>query len=45
MRWTNGAAELPPVVFDGFPARIEVVLQVGGTTQYPADDRSSRTAA
>jgi hypothetical protein len=44
-RWTNGDAGLPADLFKGFGGRIEMVLHVDGTTRYPADSRSGRTAA
>jgi hypothetical protein len=34
LRWTNGDAALPGSVFDGFSGPVEVVVMVGGTTQY-----------
>jgi hypothetical protein len=45
LRWTDGDAVLPVALFEGFVGRIELVLHMGGTTQYRADDRSGRTAA
>jgi hypothetical protein len=45
LRWTDGDADLPADVFKGFGCGVELVLLVCGTTQYRADERSSRIAA
>jgi hypothetical protein len=34
LRWTDGDAGVPPVLFDGFYGPTELVLHVGCTTQY-----------
>jgi hypothetical protein len=46
LRWTDGHAELPAEAFARFNKGAEVMLYVGGATQYP-DDRAgaARTAA
>jgi hypothetical protein len=46
LRWTDGYAELPAAAFAQFDEGAEVMLHLGGATQYP-DDRASpaRTAA
>jgi hypothetical protein len=35
LRWTDGNAAVPATLFDGFNGALELVLHVGGTTQYP----------
>jgi hypothetical protein len=35
LRWTDGDAALPPALFEGFDGPMELVLHLGGTTQYP----------
>jgi hypothetical protein len=45
LRWTNGDAGLPPALFDGFEGLMELVLHVGGTTQYPLFDEAVGRAA
>ena len=40
LRWTDGYAELPAAAFAGFDHGAEVMLYLGGATQYP-DDRAS----
>ena len=46
LRWTDGHAELPTEAFARFDKGVELMLHLGGTTQYP-DDRGGavRTAA
>ena len=45
LRWTNGAAMLPPDFFHGFAAPMQVVLHVAGATQYPLWFESQAMAA
>jgi hypothetical protein len=40
LRWTDGRAELPAAAFARFDQGAEVMLHLGGATQYP-DDRAS----
>jgi hypothetical protein len=40
LRWTDGYAELPAETLAGFDHGAEVMLHLGGATQYP-DDRAS----
>jgi hypothetical protein len=40
VRWTDGDATLPAALFDGFDGAVELVLQIGGSTQYPAFTRA-----
>lgn len=40
VRWTDGHAELPAEAFARFDKGAEVMLHLGGATQYP-DDRAS----
>jgi hypothetical protein len=35
LRWTDGDAALPDMLLQGFDGPLELVLHVGGTTQYP----------
>jgi hypothetical protein len=35
LRWTDGDAALPAVLFDGFDGPMELLVHAGGTTQYP----------
>jgi hypothetical protein len=44
LRWTDGYAELPAEVFARFDKGGEVMLHLGGATQYP-DDRASAARA
>ena len=44
MRWTNGDAAIPEALFEGFDGPMEVVLDVGGTTNYLADKRVQHAA-
>jgi antigen 43 len=44
LRWTDGRAELPAEAFARFGAGAEVVLRLGGATQYP-DDRANTARA
>lgn len=39
LRWTDGCATLPAVLFDGFDGAVELVLKLGGTMRYPAFGR------
>jgi Ca2+-binding RTX toxin-like protein len=34
-RWTDGDAELPAALFEGFHGRMDLVLQIGGSTPHP----------
>jgi antigen 43 len=46
IRWTDGYAELPATVFARFDKGAEVMLHLGGATQYPdAQARPARAAA
>ncbi|WP_305782257.1 Hint domain-containing protein [Acidisphaera sp. S103] len=45
LRWTDGNAALPQALFDGFDGPTELVLHLGGTTQYPLFGEVARTAA
>ncbi len=36
IRWTDGNAVLPVAMFGGFDGAVELVLQLGGSTRYPA---------
>jgi hypothetical protein len=38
IRWTNGDALLPPVLFDGFNGAVQIELTIAHTTQYVAAD-------
>ena len=40
VRWTDGDATLPAALFGGFDGAVELVLQIGGSTQYPAFTRA-----
>ena len=44
LRWTDGRAELPAEALARFGAGAEVVLRLGGATQYP-DDRANTARA
>jgi fibronectin-binding autotransporter adhesin len=37
IRWTKGAAVLPPCLFDGLNGRQDLILGIGGTTRYVAE--------
>ena len=37
VRWTDGAARVPPALVDGFDGPMEVTLHLAGTTTYPDD--------
>jgi hypothetical protein len=37
IRWTNGDAEVPPCLFDGFGGDLELSLRLGPQTRYPMD--------
>jgi hypothetical protein len=41
LRWTDGCAALPAAAFARFDKGAEVMLHLGGATQYP-DERASR---
>ena len=45
LRWTDGDACVPPVLFDGFDGPTELVLHVGCTTQYVLFGEAGRRAA
>jgi hypothetical protein len=45
LRWTNGYAELPAAVLAQFDKGAEVMLHLGGATQYPDERVSSARAA
>jgi hypothetical protein len=44
LRWTDGRAELPAAAFARFDKGAEVMMYLGGATQYP-DDRASTARA
>jgi hypothetical protein len=44
LRWTDGDATMPADLHAGFAGPVEVVLHIGGTTRYVADDRVLRVA-
>jgi hypothetical protein len=44
LRWTDGCADLPIETFARFDKGAEVMLHLGGATQYP-DDRASPARA
>jgi hypothetical protein len=44
LRWTDGHAELPAAAFAQFDQGAEVMLRLGGATQYP-DDRANTARA
>ena len=44
LRWTDGCAELPAAAFARFDKGAEVMLHLGGATQYP-DERASPARA
>ena len=44
LRWTDGDAALPAALFAGFAGRMELVVDVGATTQYADDGSASRAA-
>jgi ELWxxDGT repeat protein len=44
LRWTDGDAAVPEEIFAGFCGPVEVVLHLGGTTQYIADSAGQRAA-
>ena len=43
-RWTDGDATIPADLHAGFTGPVEIVLHVGGSTQYVADGRVQRVA-
>jgi hypothetical protein len=43
-RWTDGDAALPATLWVGFTGPLELVVQVGCTTRYAADDAARRAA-
>ncbi|WP_158933143.1 Hint domain-containing protein [Acidisphaera sp. S103] len=45
LRWADGDALLPQALFEGFDGVMELVLHLGGTTQYPLVDEPGLTAA
>jgi hypothetical protein len=45
LRWTDGRAELPAATFARFDKGAEVMLHLGGTTQYPEDGADAVRAA
>jgi hypothetical protein len=46
LRWTDGCAELPAEAFARFDKGAEVMLHLGGATQYPGEQaRPARAAA
>ena len=46
LRWTDGYAELPAAAFARFDKGAELMLHLGGATQYPDEQaRPARTAA
>jgi hypothetical protein len=45
IRWTDGDASLPAALFDGFDGRVDLMLQVEGTTGYVADAEHLAIAA
>ncbi len=45
LRWTDGDAELPVALFDGFDGPLELNLHVGSTTQYPLFEEARSCAA
>ena len=45
IRWTDGDAMLPAALFGGFDGAVELVLQLGGSTRYPAFIRAAAPAA
>ena len=45
LRWTDGDAELPVALFDGFHGPVELNLHVGCTTQYPLFEDARSCAA
>jgi hypothetical protein len=45
IRWTNGDAALPAELFEGFDGRIDLMLQVEGTTRYIATAERAAIAA
>ncbi len=44
VRWTDGEALIPSSIFNGFSGALEVLLHVGGTTRYVADESFQRVA-
>ena len=41
LRWTDGDASLPSELFEGFDGAMELVLHVGGSARYSADQMST----
>ncbi len=44
VRWTDGDAGLPGSLFDGFTGPVELVVNLGGNTQYSVESRVRRAA-
>ncbi len=44
VRWTDGEAVLDPSLYAGFAGAVELVLHLGGATQYCDETRSARVA-
>ncbi len=45
LRWTDGDAELPATLFNGFDGAMELVLHVGAAAQYALDAGSQKMRA
>ena len=45
LRWTDGCAKLPAEAFARFDKGAEVMLHLGGATQYPNDQASAARVA
>ncbi|WP_158933136.1 Hint domain-containing protein [Acidisphaera sp. S103] len=43
-RWTDGNATIPAELYVGFTAPLELIVHVGATASYPADDATRRVA-
>lgn len=43
-RWTEGDAAMPSELFAGFTGPLELVLYIGATARYLADNRAQRAA-
>ena len=44
VRWTDGDAGLPASLLDGFTGPVELVVYLGGNTQYSVESRVRRAA-
>jgi hypothetical protein len=44
IRWTDGEATVPPALFAGMSGPGLLILQLGGTTLFPDEERVSRAA-